>query len=50
MAEVDNWRPFSDGWFDFFLCPKCGYKTMNKPKICPACNAQNIIQTSKKER
>lgn len=40
--EVDNfgeWLPADDGWFSYYRCSNCGYKTMNVSNECPACKA-----------
>lgn len=45
MKETTIYKAFNDGWFDFFYCKKCGYKTKDLPgdknesgePICPHC-------------
>lgn len=38
-----TWQAFRDGWFEFYVCPLCGYKLQltidNKPlpDMCPVC-------------
>lgn len=40
-----EWVRFSDGWFDFYFCSKCGYRIKPilvdielLPTVCPSCN------------
>ena len=39
----EYWQVCNDGWFEYYYCPKCGYKqqlTSDKqilPMMCPNC-------------
>lgn len=37
-----KWTPFYDGWFRYFYCSHCGYKSMERPQICPSCGTQTL--------
>lgn len=36
---IGEWLPVNDGWFSFYCCSNCGYKTMDVSDECPACTA-----------
>lgn len=38
--QTGNWQPLSDGWFNYYYCSLCGYKTMTRCRICQNCKAE----------
>ena len=34
-----EWIHTNDGWFSYYRCSKCGYKTIVLSDECPACKA-----------
>lgn len=40
--EFGYWKPFSDEWFDYYICSECGHKVMKRAAECECCKAKMV--------